>query len=802
MLSPFHNAPPDKASSLIQSLLHSHSSTLTPADYGTLTHLAHSLTPPPHTLVLSLYSAYTARHPLSAAPDDLFRYVLPVLHHHDRHAEVLQLYRHIGPRRVMDQVMLGVLLRACDVRHDGNIAWQLWDYHRAPYSTAAEKGRTEEAREQEEQTERGAGRAGEERQRGEGLARFVEESLFPHSPYHGYIHRGGFSSRTSAFNLLHYTYIVSALRYHPYRASQAMAVLQHMHQHGVRPDSLFYSRLLSTLTTKLLPACCLHVLRDMEAHGMPIDGPVYYFVITAHAARGHWTAVVRLIAEMRDRGLDVSQHIYEAAVVCCAETGQVQRAKDILAEMEHRGVPLTWRCYTALITLAGEASEWRWVLRLFALGKERADFCKQLLANDTVIEVLVQAELRGKPTTLGMTAEQAYRRYFPEHIGPRGLWLLMRRSVLAERASGSLQCGNKVRPLLKSATTPHTATHIGRMQVKLEQPTLSWSVNGSVAQRSRQYRLFVFETSVGEAVASIDILLLCMLYRAALHSGAGVTEDEEEAGWREHLSQLPACGDTLLVVSRKDKQPVSERAMRQQLRDDPVYAGTAAAALPGWMHGEADVTEVYYAAEHERYKKAEAAVQAEEAVAERVTGAAVSEAASDAYSDPAVEAMAQADTESRQSKVELPSIGQFVLHTVNSLVQLVTAPLQGEATPSSVLDIEQPGDTARLRPGHELLRGVRQHLRRVYGIKAIDTHDEDFYRLTLSPLQLTRWVEREMANRLQNRTKWKALHSERLERRRRSAKSAERRSGERVASSAGADELDDNQRTMLQQVVT
>ena len=797
ILSQFHGVTPATARSLIHTLMQTHSTTLTPADYGTLIHLAHSLTPQPHTLVLTLYTHYATRHSLSAAPDELFQYVLPVLHHHDRHEDMLKLYSFMGRRRLMDQVMLGVMLRACDVRQDGKLAWQLWEKYRAPQPTAEER-QVEEAREQEERAAGKSASKTDRRREGAALTRFVEESLFPHSSYHGVSH-SGLSSPTSAFNLLHYTYIVSALRHHPYHANQALSVLWHMHHHGVRPDSLFYNRLLGTLTTKLLPACCLYVLRDMEANSMPMDGRVYYFVITAHAMRGRWSEVVRLIAEMRERGLDVNEHVYEAAVVCCAETGQVQRAKDILAEMQHRAVPLTWRCYTAFITMAGQVGEWQWVLQLFDIGKERIDYRRQLLANDTVIEALTRAEERGEATILQLTAEQVYRRYFPGVIGPRGLWLLMKRSVEAERVRGQVDNSSDVRQLLTTATTPHNATSIGRMQVRQQWTAEHRSLrkHSSATDRSRQYRLFVPTTSIEEAVASVDILLLCMLYQAAHRANVDsqVELDEAELRWREHIARLPACVDNVMVVAPKDTQPSRELAIRRQLQDDPIYAATVNPPRHSAMNGEVETAvEEHYrqeatkaagfeAAADEEQRGEEAAEDPDEAELE--TASLPSEAVSGLGSDPAVDAVAQAEAELKEKEVEPPSLGHFVVHTVNSLLSLVTKPLQ-RRTVGSVLEIEatdttptstaaaamafspastsgysaQPAQSAlakatdaaaqasaRNNRGLVLLLTMQQHLRTVYGIEARVTDNKAFHRLTLTPHQLTRWVEREMEHR-------------------------------------------------------
>ena len=872
ILSQFHGVSPATARNLIHTILQTHSSTLTPADYGTLIHLAHSLTPPPHTLVLSLHTHYTGRHSLSAAPDELFQYVLPVLHHHDRHADVLRLYTWMAQRRLMDQVMLGVLLRACDVRQDGKLAWQLWEKYRAPQPTA-EVRRVEEAREQEEKAAGKSDSKADRRREGAPLARFVEESLFPRSSYHG-VNRSGLSSPTSAFNLLHYTYIVSALRHHPYHANQALSVLWHMHHHGVRPDSLFYNRLLGTLTTKLLPACCLYVLRDMEAHSMPIDGRVYYFVITAHAMRGRWTEVVRLIAEMRDRGLDVNEHVYEAAVVCCAETGQVQRAKDIVAEMQHRAVPLTWRCYTALITLAGQAGEWQWVLQLFDMGKERIEFRKQLLANDTVIEALMRAEERGESTTLPMTAEQVYRRYFPEVIGPRGLWLLMRKGVEAERLCGVLECSKDVRQLLMTATTPLSSTYIGRMQIRQEKtaehgrPRKQQSTMGS-----RHYRLFVPNTSVEEAIASVDILLLCMLYQAAQrsttesHTGA---VDETDARWREHLSRLPACVNSLVVVTPKDTQPSRELEIRRQLHDDPIYAATATHDSPfsEKMNGEAEmvtsekptqeaakVAEESEAAANEQQKDDEEEAAQQDDDTELATPAlSSSERASGMVSDPAVEAVEQAEADLKEKEVELPSLGHFVVHTVNSLLSLVTKPLQRRG-PGSVLEMDAtdtPPTThtaaapifygssstsassattrtsqlassalagamdlsssqadARKARGLVLLSTMQQHLRTLYGIETRVADDKGFHRLTLTPQQLTKWVQKELEHR-QGRPSQRAPQSRTRDQRSTrgqyrvgQTKRAERWSGaKRDASGVGAEAENATQRGAHSVVVT
>ena len=775
-------------------------------------HLAHCLTPLPHTLVLTVYSHYNGRHPLSHAPDELFQYVLPVLHHHDRHAEVLKLFPHVDRRRVMDQVMLGVLLRACEVRQDGELAWELWEKYQAPQRTAHR--RAEEAREQEEKTDKKPGGTTERRIENATLARFVEESLFPHSSYHG-VRRSGVSSPTSAFNLLHCTYIVSALRHHPKHANHAVSVLLHMHHHGVRPDSLFYNRVLGTLATKLLPACCLYVLRDMEANNMPIDGRVYYFVIIAHASHGRWMEVVRLIAEMRDRGLDVNEHVYEAAIVCCAETGQVQRARDIVAEMYHRAVPLTWRCYTALITMAGQAGEWQWVLQLFDKGKERVEYCKHVQANDTVIEAFVRAQWSGESTPLRMTAEQVYRRYFPAVIGPRGLWLLMRRGVEAERDLGSVECSADVRQLLTTATTPVSETRIGRMQVQQQ-----WTVKKGKPSRSprkqqstaadtrRHYRLFVQNTLVEEAVASVDILLLCMLYQAAHRSNVEPHSsglEEEEARWRKHLGRLPTCMDMLLCVTPMDTQPPREQASRQQLHDDPIYASTANEPRSREMNGEAEMAmsaresssqeaaeaDAVAAAEHEQSEDEDAGEDEDDT--ELDTAALSSEAESRVDSDPAAEAVAEVEADLKEKEVELPSLGQFFVQTVNFLLSLFTKPLQRRGMPSSVLEIE-PTDTrsvaataatstpslssqaatssvsgrtsqpassalagvvelpasqadARKNRGLTLLLSLRRHLRRVYGIQARLVHDKGFHRLTLTPRQLTDWVDREMKGR-------------------------------------------------------
>ena len=751
ILSQFHHTTPNQARTLLTQLLTTHSTTLTPHDYTTLIRLAHSLSPPPHTLVLTAYTAYTRRHPLWDAPAELLHFVLPVLYGADRHEEVVRVWEWVVRRGSVDQVVLGVVLRSCVVLQNGKLAWELFSKYRAPqHSTQEQEERMEqEAVEAEKAASSTPGGRPDRRREGAELARFVEESLFPHTAYRD-ANRTPFSSPTSAFNLLHYTAIVSALRYHPHHASQSLAVLWHMHTHRIRPDALFYNRLLGTLTTKALPHCSLYVLRDMEAQGMGVDGRVYYFVVTAHALRGRWEAVVRLVAEMGERGLDVNEHIYEAAVVCCAEAGLVERAKRIVAEMQHRAVPMTWRCYGALVTMAGQAGDWQWVLQLFDIARDRPDFRKQLHANDAVIEAVARAEERGEPTPLDMTAEQVYRRYFPAVIGPRGLWLLMRKRVEAERARGVLGCGSDVRELLIKATTPLTALHIGRMQLVTPEQEQSSNSSGSrrTTRRSRQNTLHMPSNALNEATASVDILLHCMLDQAVHRLPAdslSAPVDDECVRWREHLARLPACVDALQVIVPKDNIPPRERTMGRQLRNDPIYAqrdtdtdrGTDEVAAQSGDSKE-DAVEAEAASEEQQREEDGEAEEEDAQDAQRASTAAAVD------SDPAVEAVAEAESQDA-NEVEAPSIGHFVVNTVNSLLSLVSS--RTTHTTSSALtgppdEPSLPSD-ARTQRGQRLLSTVQHHLRSVYGIDARRTDDKSFHRLTLTSQQLTRWVERE-----------------------------------------------------------
>lgn len=132
ILSQFHNTTPAQACQLITSLLTQHSATLTPGDFTTLIRLAHSFTPAPHTLVLTVYDAFARRWGPQAAPAELFQFVLPVLFGHDRHREVLRLWDWVVRlEKPVDQVLLGVVLRACVVQRDGTLAWEIFSKYRS-----------------------------------------------------------------------------------------------------------------------------------------------------------------------------------------------------------------------------------------------------------------------------------------------------------------------------------------------------------------------------------------------------------------------------------------------------------------------------------------------------------------------------------------------------------------------------------------------------------------------------------------------------------------------------------------------
>ena len=643
--------------------------------------LSYQRTRRPWPLTLSLYHSFRAHHPLDTADLPLLQHSLRVLSLHRDYAECLAVWRALDrPGFPVDATTLGIVLHACDQQSD-DLAWRIF-------------------------------------------RRFADaspSSVLPSPPYeseqrsplvfsHEALARERAVSLTTPFNLLHYTHIISALA-RSTAAYHVMTVLAHMRYHRVQGDLYLYTRALQVLGTRRLYREQEAVLRDMSLYGVPADEKCYYLVVLCHGRSGRWKEAMAFIEEMRQRRLALNEHIYEAAFVACERAGKLELAKDFSREMNARGVVMTWGAYASLVQQARKAGEWEWVLLLYHAVKGRKRYREHALTNDAVLHAAhqltprrLQGEFASSPVDSLRLSPAEVAAELEDHLGPLGYWVQLQEKVREMKENGDETLDPVVREKLAQATTP-TTTGPHRMGVIVMARVRSDAVDEDVRplmylqvpSHQRLYRITAPSEPVDHTTASLDLLLQCVYWKAAMElqlRGGGAGLSDEERAWMRSMEEVPSCYDTLEVRCHTDVLPAD---------DDDDYDGGYDGPTVGQF------------------------------VAQSVNSlwSLLTKPLSSTPLEPSPPpVLPYADTE------EVP-IGSPVL---------APQPLTPRPRPAEE-ELETGSDL-----GRALVEQVREHLRAQYGLKVkppmTDSYD---WVLSIGPAQLRSWVQAEYEERLRKR---------------------------------------------------
>ncbi|EGD79918.1 hypothetical protein PTSG_10200 [Salpingoeca rosetta] len=142
--------------------------------------------------------------------------------------------------------------------------------------------------------------------------------------------------------------------------------MQWIDAYGIKPDHLFYSRLLTLLaeTSNLPPA--EFVLQHAAAHGVVMDPVMLSAMLSLNHAYRRFDRVVELYDTYRQGPVKMTVKTFSAAINALTFSTRVRDAERMFADIRRCKLPVQVPHYTALMNVYGECGRLDDVFRLFA----------------------------------------------------------------------------------------------------------------------------------------------------------------------------------------------------------------------------------------------------------------------------------------------------------------------------------------------------------------------------------------------------------------------------------------------------